>query len=303
MNRKIKVFLFLFFVSFARSQDSTPKVFYSFKSDLNYQKTLNNLKTSYNKTKDKKLIDSIAEISFTHKDWENSIKFLQMSLKIKPNSKHFFLLGAASGYRSLEVSIFSSTKYIKIMKRAFQEAVNLEPKNILFLIAQVDVLVSIPSIFGGSIDEAKSYIYRIKELDPIEGLIAEGLFYEKTNDILEADKTYNKLFHILLSTFNSCSDSFLIYLKKSRRNLPYDIGRIASDYELDPEWGICALSFFGERHVLRDSIPLPWVYYHIAKLEKMKGNTARMEIFISKLKPYENDYVSISSLINGLIQK
>ena len=282
MNRKIKVFLFLFFISFVRSQDSTPKVFYLFKSDINYQNTLNNLKISYNKTKNKKLIDSIAELSFAHKDWENSIKFLQMSLNIKPNSKYFFLLGAASGFRSLEVSIFSSTKYVKIMKRAFQEAVNLEPKNILFLIAQVDVLVSIPSIFGGSIDEAKSYIYRIKELDPIEGLIAEGLFYEKTNDILEADKTYNKLFHILLSTFNSCSDSFLIYLKKSRRNLSYDIGRIASDYELDPEWGICALSFYGERHVLRDSIPLPWVYYHIAKLEKMQGDISRMKIFISK---------------------
>ena len=85
MNRKIKVFLFLFFINFVRSQDSTPKVFYSFKSDINYQNTLNNLKISYNKTKNKKLIDSIAELSFTHKDWENSIKFLQLSLKIKPN--------------------------------------------------------------------------------------------------------------------------------------------------------------------------------------------------------------------------
>ena len=151
MDINIKFFLFLFFVSFARSQDSTPKVFYSFKSDLNYQKTLNNLKTSYNKTKDKKLIDSIAQLSFTYKDWENSIKFLQMSLNIKPNSKYFFLLGAASGFRSLEVSIFSSTKYVKIMKKAFQDAVNLEPKNILFLVAQVDVLVSIPSIFGSDI--------------------------------------------------------------------------------------------------------------------------------------------------------
>ena len=303
MDINIKVFLFLFFVSFARSQDSTPKVFYLFKSDLNYQKTLNNLEISYNKTKDKKLIDSIAELSFTFKDWENSIKFLQMSLKIKQNSKYYFLLGAASGYRSLEVSIFSSTKYIKIMKRAFQEAVNLEPKNILFLIAQVDVLVSIPSIFGGSIDEAKSYIYRIKELDPIEGLVAEGLFYEKTKNIQEAAITYNKLFQNLLLTFGNCSDSFLNYLKKNRRNLAYDIGRIASDYQLNPEWGICTLLFYEERHVLRDSIPLPWVYYHIANLEKMKGDTVRMKIFISKLKPYKNDYPSISSLINGLIQK
>ena len=303
MGINIKVFLFLFFVSFARSQDSTPKVFYLFKSDPYYQKTLNNLKISYNKTKDKKLIDSIAELSFTYKDWENSIQFLQMSLKIKPNSKYYFLLGAASGYRSLEVSIFSSTKYIKIMKKAFQEAVNLEPKNILFLIAQVDVLVSIPSIFGGSIDEAKSYIYRIKELDPIEGLVAEGLFYEKTNNIEEAAIIYNKLFQKLLLTFENCSDSFLSYLKKNRRNLAYDIGRIASDYQLNPEWGICTLLFYEERHVLRDSIPLPWVYYHIANLEKMKGDMARMKIFISKLKPYKNDYPSISSLINGLIQQ
>ena len=249
----------------------------------------------YAGAKDKKLIDSIAQLSFTYKDWENSIKFLQMSLKIKPNSKYFFLLGAASGYRSLEVPIFSSTKYVKIMKRAFQEAVNLEPKNILFLIAQVDVLVSIPSIFGGSIDEAKRYIQRIKELDPIEGLVAEGLFYEKTNDIEEAGQTYNK--------FDSCSDSFLNYLKKNRRNLAYDIGRIASDYQLSTELGICALSFYEERHILPDSIPLPWVYYHIAKLEKMQGDISRMKIFISKVKPYENDYPSISNLINGLIQQ
>ena len=145
MKINIKFFLLLFFVSFVRSQDSTPIVYYSFKSDLNYQETLLKLQTSFNKTKDKKLIDSIAQLSFNYKDWENSIKYLQMSLKIKPNSKYFFLLGAASGYRSLEVPIFSSTKYVKIMKRAFQEAVNLEPKNILFLIAQVDVLVSIPS--------------------------------------------------------------------------------------------------------------------------------------------------------------
>ncbi|OUU47815.1 MAG: hypothetical protein CBC28_05845 [Flavobacteriaceae bacterium TMED68] len=303
MKINIKFFLLLFFVSFVRSQDSTPIVYYSFKSDLNYQETLLKLETSFNKTKDKKLVDSIAQLSFNYKDWENSIKYLQMSLKIKPNSKYFFLLGAASGYRSLEVPIFSSTKYVKIMKRAFQEAVNLEPKNILFLIAQVDVLVSIPSIFGGSIDEAKRYIQRIKELDPIEGLVAEGLFYEKTNDIEEAGQTYNKLFLNLLSIFDSCSDSFLNYLKKNRRNLAYDIGRIASDYQLSTELGICALSFYEERHILPDSIPLPWVYYHIAKLEKMKGDISRMEIFISKVKPYKNDYPSISSLINQLIQQ
>ena len=41
----------------------------------------------------------------------------------------------------------------------------------------------------------------------------------------------------------------------------------------------------------------------IAKLEKMKGDISQMKIFISKVKPYENDYPSISNLINGLIQQ
>ena len=41
------------------------------------------------------------------------------------------------------------------MKRAFQDAVNLEPKNILFLIAQVDVLVSIPSILEEALMKRK----------------------------------------------------------------------------------------------------------------------------------------------------
>ena len=92
MDINIKVFIFILFASFARSQDSTPTVCYSFKSDLNYQKALNNLKTSYNKTKDKKLIDSIAQLSFTYKDWENSIKFLQMSLNINQTQNTFFYL-------------------------------------------------------------------------------------------------------------------------------------------------------------------------------------------------------------------
>ena len=61
----------------------------------------------------------------------------------------------------------------------------------------------------------KVTLKRIKELDPIEGLVAEGLFYEKTNDIDEAAKTYNKLFHNLLSTFNKVDGFFFRLFKRT----------------------------------------------------------------------------------------
>ena len=85
--------------------------------------------------------------------------------------------------------------------------------------------------------------------------------------------------------------------------MAYDIGRIASDYQLEPEWGICALSFYEEGYILRDSIPFTLGLLPYCEIRKMQGDISRMKIFISKIKPYENDYPSISNLINGLIQQ
>ena len=76
-----------------------------------------------------------------------------MSLNIKPNSKYFFTWCCFRIQIARGINIFIN-KVCQNHEESFQEAINLEPKNIL-LIAQVDVLVSIPSIFGEALMKRK----------------------------------------------------------------------------------------------------------------------------------------------------
>ena len=130
------------------------------------------------------------------------------------------------------------------MKPAFEKALELEPNNPLFLRAQVDVLISLPSIIGGNIEKAKKLAAQIKSINLLEGLLAEGYIYEKLNDYNSTKLTYLKVFDFLKKNEEICSDSFLNYLKSNRRNLAYDLGKIAAEYSLSIKWGQCSFIFF-----------------------------------------------------------
>ena len=92
MDINIKVFLFLLFVSFARSQDSTPTVFYSFKSDLNYQKTLNNLKMSTINKKDKKSMIPQVNLILTKRLGNSVVHSLAVELINQTQNTFFYLV-------------------------------------------------------------------------------------------------------------------------------------------------------------------------------------------------------------------
>ena len=80
------------------------------------------------------------------------------------------------------------------MKPAFEKALELEPNNSLFMRAQVDVLISLPSILGGNVEKAKKIAKQIKLINPLEGLLAEGFIYEKLKNYKSAKLTYLKFF-------------------------------------------------------------------------------------------------------------
>ena len=71
-------------------------------------------------------------------------------------------------------------------------------------------------------------------------------------------------------------------LKDDRRNLAYDLGRIAADFELDLKWGQCALSYFIGTYGQSDTVPIAWVYFQSARLAKSLKNTEQMNFLISK---------------------
>ena len=294
-------FLFILFLGTLYAQDSTPIVSFELTRDNYYENQIKKLKESINKNNELELFDSISNFAFQYKDWETSIEYLEKLIKTNPTSMRYFLLGGAAGFRALEVSVFSSLKYINIMKPAFEKALELEPNNSLFMRAQVDVLISLPSILGGNIEKAKEIAKQIKLINPLEGLLAEGFIYEKLKNYKSAKLTYSIFFDLLKQNKEICSKSFLNYLKNNRRDLAYDLGKIAAEYSLGIKWGQCALSDFLNTYKLSDTVPLAWVYYQIARLSKIEGNEIKMKENIDKALSFKADYPILENLLNKLL--
>ena len=212
INKTVLVF-FLSCIGLAQAQDTTPIAKYAFQTDSVYQNQLKVLKERYQQTKDLEVLDLLANLAFEYKDWETSIVYAEKAVKFEPTAKRHFLLGGVAGFRALEVSMFSSLKYINIMKPAFEEAARRDPANVIYLRAQVDVLVALPTLLGGNLDEAYKITSKIKYIDPLEGLLAEGSIYEQTKDFSSAYKTYQKVFEFLEMTYPRCSALFIDYLR------------------------------------------------------------------------------------------
>ena len=279
MLKRLVLILFILRSFGSQAQDLTPIASYSFDSDIFYQNQVESLINIYEQTKAIKTLDSIVRLCFIYKDWETSIDYAKKAIEVNPTAERYFILGGASGFRALEVHILSSLKYVNIMKPAFEQAVRLEPMNVKYLRAQVDVLLSLPIILGGSINKAKQHIKKIKSLNTVEGFLAEGSMHEINEDFYRAKQVYKQLFDFLNQNYSFCS---LSTIKYDRRNFAYDLGRIVADFELELKWGQCALSYFTRTYDQRDTIPLAWVYYQSARLAKRLKNTEQMDFLISK---------------------
>ena len=113
--------------------------------------------------------------------------------------------------------------------------------------------------------------------------------------------SYLKVFDFLNQNQDICSKSFLNYLKCNRRNVAYDLGKIAAEYSLSIKWGQCVLSYFLNTYKLNDTVPLAWVHYQIARLSKIEGNEIKMKKNIEKALLFIDDYPILENLLNKLL--
>ena len=265
------------------AQDPTPIASFPFEKDQQYQIKILKLKVNYEINKDLVILNHITDLAFIYKDWETVIEFQQELIIQDPSASHYFILGAAAGFRALKVSPFSSFSYVKLMKLSFLKSFEIDPTNLNVLKAQVDVYASLPGFLGGDIEIALKYVRKIKNLNIVEGLIAEAEIYEKIKQADQAALLYKDVFREIKTTFLSCS-FFRKYLKSSRRDLGYDLGRIAADYKLENDLAECALDYFASTYEMKDTIPEAWVFYQQARIAiVLKGSEASKKFILKAL--------------------
>ncbi|MEK9613419.1 MAG: hypothetical protein VW080_05785 [Flavobacteriaceae bacterium] len=289
MIRNINFFLF-FLGCIVFAQDPTPVVSYNFGNDKDYQEQIKALKAAYQNTEDLAILDQWVELAFVYKDWETALEVGQKALVKEPTASRYFSVGGAAGFRALEVSPFSSFRYVDIMKESFNKSVKLNPNSINALKAQADVYASLPGLMGGDFDLAIEYALKIIKLDSLEGQLALGEVYEKMKDYENASDTFENVFTHLKKTYPDCSSFFETDYPNKRRDLAYDLGRISATYNLESQWGLCMLNRFASSYELKDNIPEAWVYYQLARITMNNQDIETSKKYILTALSLDSDF-------------
>lgn len=116
----------------------------------------------------------LAKIQF-HYDLDRAEDWIEQACKAYPNSAEVhYLRGQIMGEQASR-AFFSAMSYAKKSLTSFEKAVELAPKQIKYRQALLQFHLFAPSIAGGDKQQAQLQIAQIKQLDTVEGELAELL--------------------------------------------------------------------------------------------------------------------------------
>jgi tetratricopeptide (TPR) repeat protein len=108
------------------------------------------------------------------RDYDNAITAAEKSVALDPkNSAYHDWLGRIYGGKADRDRSFS---YARKVKKEFEDAVQLNPSNIVARRDLEEYMVQAPWVVGGNKDEAAKQIDAIAAIDPVEGHLARALY-------------------------------------------------------------------------------------------------------------------------------
>ena len=118
-------------------------------------------------------------------DYDSAIAQLERAASLDPkNSVYHQWLGRADGGKADRDRSFSMAKKVK---KEFQQAVALDPSNVVARRDLEEYCLDAPWIAGGSKNEALDQVNAIAALDPIQGHLARALYYRDGKKLDDAE--------------------------------------------------------------------------------------------------------------------
>ncbi len=118
---------------------------------------------------------------------KDAIELLERATKLDAtHADTFAALGMAVGTRMSQVSFMQQAMLSMKLKKAFAKAVELDPHNVSGLIGLARFYTNAPEIAGGSIEKARDYAARVKQIVPFLGELEYGNIAEHHEDYATA---------------------------------------------------------------------------------------------------------------------
>ena len=306
LNKNI-LFLLLLFPFFGNTQTAYQQAEEYFKAE-NFNKAKPIFESLFKKNpSDIKICEYLGDIASYEKDWDTALTYYNNLVKIEEtNANYHFKYGGALGMKALSISRLRAVAYIGDIKYHLERAAALDAKHIEVRWALVEFYIQLPGIIGGSEDKAIAYADELGVISKVDGYLAKGYiaeysgrpkdaerFYKKAIEVGGSPHTYDKLSKLYeknnqpKEAIATTSES----LKKHKRNqLNYQIGKIAAQYNLEPEYGIECLSQYLANYSVKDGVPKDWAYFRLAQIYKNLGKKEIALTWINKALADRNDF-------------
>ena len=247
----------------------------------------------------RKTIEYLGDIASYLKDWDTAIDYFEVLVEADGNNANYhFKYGGALGMKALEISRIRALTYIDDIKFHFEKAAKLDPKHIEARWALVEFYIQLPGIIGGSERKAINFAKELAQISAVDGYLANGYiaeysdrpkdaetFYKKAIEVGGSPHTYEKLSNLYENNNQpkEAIETTAQSLKIHKRNqLNYQIGKIAAQYNTDPDLGINCLQEYIQNHSAKDGVPKDWAYYRLAQIYKNLGKKESALVWIDK---------------------
>lgn len=122
-------------------------------------------------------------------EFQKAQEWFEKAAQAEPKqSEHMHWLGKAFGRRAETSSFLTAPKYASECRKAFEKAVEIDPKNLEAWSDLLEYYLDAPGFLGGGLDKAATAAARIGQLDAAEGHFAQARLAEKKEDWTAAEQ-------------------------------------------------------------------------------------------------------------------
>lgn len=130
-------------------------------------------------------------VYFAERRWDAAIQSCEQAVKLDGgNSSYRLWLGRAYGEKADRVAFFTAYRMAKQIRAEFEQAVNLDGKNIGALTDLGEYYIEAPAFLGGGYDKAEALAVRLDSLSPLDAMEMRARIAEEKKNYDEAERIF-----------------------------------------------------------------------------------------------------------------
>lgn len=132
-------------------------------------------------------LNLLSQVRLAQKNTKDAIALAEKAAQLAPaNAEYHAQLGLALSARMPELAFMQQAMLAGKMRKAFERAVELDPKNFNALVGLARYFANAPEIAGGSLTKAAGFAARVRELNPFFGESELGRIAERSEKLPDA---------------------------------------------------------------------------------------------------------------------